>query len=191
MAEAVAPTARFLARFPGSPDAATFERQARLEALDVYRAAAPYVHFDRPLSILDFGSGHGVLARLMAAISPLSAVRAVDFAGPEIEWCLDAYSDEIRWARMEVSVISGAPPLSFSSGCFDLVCGLTALARMGDAARLAWLAELRRITRPEGILVLGPLGDLLARHFDVLEDVPAASGSLDMVVCMRRTHPIV
>jgi SAM-dependent methyltransferase len=97
---------------------------------------------------LDFGCSSGRVVRVLAA------------AYPEMEWhgCdpLDAATD---WARENLPGISFVhsperPPLTYSDGSMDLVFAISIWSHFGETAALGWLAEMRRVVRPGGRLVL-------------------------------------
>ena len=110
--------------------------------------------------ILDFGCG------------PARALRALHFRGidklrlfgsdidPEaIEWCTQNYQ---RVATFGVN--DQEPPTSYPNNFFDCVYSISVFTHLPEEMQFAWLAELRRITKPGGYLVLtvhGPDFDYL------------------------------
>jgi len=100
--------------------------------------------------ILDFGCG------------PARALRALHFRGidksrlfgsdidPEaIEWCTQNYQ---RVATFNVN--DQEPPTSYPDNFFDCVYSISVFTHLPEEMQFAWLAELRRITKPGGYLVL-------------------------------------
>ena len=173
--------------------AAEFELGGKRAALGVYSAAVRVLDMDRPLRprrplrILDFGCGYGRLMRYLGIAAPFSVIEGVDEDGKAIGWCRDAFCDEERRGRFSFLGDGGVPPLPFAPGYFDLVCGVFRFATMPERQQLAWLSELRRVTRPEGFLVLSGVRASLGSYFEVMEQVPPAAGQPDLVLCMR--HP--
>jgi SAM-dependent methyltransferase len=105
-----------------------------------------------------------------------------------IAWCNEGYREDVRWGRYAFIAARSGPPLPFSPGYFDLVCGVSIFAHMPAGLRLLWLSELRRITRPEGFLVLRESVGTLEKYFTVLNRIPSGvAGEQDLVLCMR--HP--
>ncbi|APW44984.1 class I SAM-dependent methyltransferase [Rhodoferax saidenbachensis] len=110
--------------------------------------------FERPLSsfesILDWGCGAGRLSRYLSLLSP--SVTGIDIDADNIASC----ARTIPGARfMQVDLM---PPTSFPEAAFDLVLGLSVLTHLDEVVQDAWLAELRRITRPNALLMLSVQG---------------------------------
>jgi hypothetical protein len=55
-------------------------------------------------------------------------------------------------------VVPLQPPTQFADGSFDLVTGLSMLTHLRENDQWAWLAELRRITRPGALVFLSIQG---------------------------------
>ena len=184
--EALLPAA--LPRALAGQSAGDFELGAKIAALGIYSAVVPVLHMDRPLRILDLGCGYGRLLRFLGLAAPYSAIHGVDPDRRAIAWCREALRDEVRHGRVSLVDGSGVPPLPFSPGYFDLACGVFCFPSMPERLQIAWLSELRRVTRPEGFLVLSGVRVSLASYFAVLEEVPpVAKGQPGLVLCMR--HP--
>jgi SAM-dependent methyltransferase len=107
---------------------------------------------DRTLShvynLLDFGCGCG---RLVLALKnskfPNLRVTACDVDERAIRWCQEFIND----ARCFVN--DASPPLPFENGSFDLIwCG-SVFTHLDEGRQDAWLAELRRVLKPRGILL--------------------------------------
>lgn len=102
----------------------------------------------RPLEILDFGCG---CARVLAYIGKLADVRAwgADIDEQAISWCQQNLQDVATFCRN-----SPLPPLQFPDNAFDLVYSISVMTHLPEKMQLAWLQELRRVTRPGGVLLL-------------------------------------
>jgi SAM-dependent methyltransferase len=180
-----APPPKILSRAGGAEHLAL---EGKMDALDVYAAAVPALEMDRPLRILDFGCGYGRLLGFLGEAAPRSTVHAADPDGDAIAWCREAYRDEVRWGRFAFIDVGGGPPLSLRADYFDLVCGLSVFEGMPERQQLRWLSELRRVTRPEGFLVLSGLAVSPGTYFTVLEQIRSpGAGHRDLVLCMK--HP--
>jgi len=102
--------------------------------------------------LLDFGCGAG---------------QALRHFGPEIArsaelWGCDIDGPSIEWARQHlpgVTVLQNgeAPPLDAPDGHFDLVYAISVFTHITDHWA-DWLIELRRVLRPEGLLIATVLG---------------------------------
>ena len=162
-ASARIPPARLISRVHGSEDAAGFEQVGRTVALDIYSAVNDRISLEHPLRILDFGCGCARVLRFMSEIAPESTFFASDFDGEAISWCRENYPFEVRRGRYTFVVNADRPPTPFKSDHFDLILGISVFTHLPEALQLGWLAELRRIARPDGLLVLSTQGDALIR----------------------------
>jgi SAM-dependent methyltransferase len=97
---------------------------------------------------LDFGCSSARVVRVLAA------------ALPELDWhgC-DPIPDAIEWAREHLPGISFErspedPPLPYSDHAFDFAFAISIWSHFSERAALGWLAEMRRVIRPGGRLVL-------------------------------------
>ena len=102
---------------------------------------------------LDFGCSSGRVVRVLAA------------AYPELEWhgC-DPIADAVDWASEHLSGIRFArsperPPLQYADGSFDFVFAISIWSHFAAPAALAWLAEMHRVIRPGGRLLLTTHGE--------------------------------
>jgi SAM-dependent methyltransferase len=101
--------------------------------------------------VLDVGCGDGAYA--MAAARSGARVTAVDRSASVVEAARRRARDEGLAVAFEVA---DARSLPFPAGCFDVVLAVTVLCFVPDPA-LA-VAEMARVLRPGGVLVLGDLG---------------------------------
>lgn len=103
---------------------------------------------DQPLSVLDFGCG--VARQLLQLTRNYPNVKA---------FACDANLDNIKHVKNafpNVDVYANAfdPPLRYEDDTFDLVYSVSTFSHFSpDDARL-WLRELRRVTKPNGLLCL-------------------------------------
>ncbi len=103
---------------------------------------------DQPLNVLDFGCG--VARQLLQLTRNYPNVKA---------FACDANPDNIKHVRNafpKVDVYANAfdPPLWYEDDTFDLVYSVSTFSHFSpDDARL-WLRELRRVTKPNGLLCL-------------------------------------
>src|SRR4051794_37966699 len=109
-------------------------------------------------SALDFGCSSGRVVRVLAA------------AFPDVEWhgC-DPIPDAIEWASahlpgIEFRLSGDHPPLPYDDGAFDAVFAISIWSHFAEQAALDWLAEMHRIVRPGGRLVLTTHGEQTIVH---------------------------
>jgi SAM-dependent methyltransferase len=117
---------------------------------------------ERPIGshrrILDFGCGSGRVIRWFR-----------DLAGRSELFGDDIHGDAIKWCRENIDFASFAhhgpmPPLPFPDGHFDLIYGISVFTHLDEKMQRAWLEELRRLLRPEGLLLLSIHGEDKARN---------------------------
>lgn len=110
--------------------------------------------FGRPLSsfasVLDWGCGVGRLTRYLLSYGP--AVTGVDSDPEHLRLCRETL------AGAEFQPITLLPPTTLATASFDLVIGLSAFTHLTASSQAAWLAELQRITSPNGLLLLSVQG---------------------------------
>jgi SAM-dependent methyltransferase len=102
--------------------------------------------------ILDFGCGAGRTLRQFLDEARLAEI-----------WGVDLDAESVRWMEQNLSpplhVLQGpaAPPLSFESASIDLAWALSVFTHLTDTS-LAWLHELHRVLRPDGLLIATYMG---------------------------------
>jgi SAM-dependent methyltransferase len=78
------------------------------------------------------------------------------------------YDEEtIRWCRENIPDISFlknglTPPLPFSTDSLDVVYAISVLTHLSEEMQLAWVRELFRVLRPNGILIVTTNGNLVS-----------------------------
>jgi SAM-dependent methyltransferase len=163
--EAAAPTPpeRLISRVHGTSDAGGFAQVGKTVALDIYGAVAPHVSLGDPMRILDFGCGCGRVLAFLGVIASRADFSASDIDPEAIEWCRQNLGGNGGRSRFGFGVNSDLPPLPFGEGEFDLVYAISVFTHLPEDMQFKWLAELRRITRPGGLLVISTSGGHLIR----------------------------
>jgi len=138
---------------------ATFRESGRISAVEIEAALASWERsldsFDR---ILDFGCGCGRIVMWLEGLSAGSDLYGTDIDADALEWA----SANLPYARFERN--GQYPPLPFADGHFDLVFSSSVFTHIDEHAQDRWLAELRRVTRPGGYLLLSVHGERAFRH---------------------------
>lgn len=103
-------------------------------------------------AVLDFGVGCGRVARWWA-----------DVPGPAIYGC-DPNPELAGWTREHLPFVNAAvseddPPLPYADDSFDFVYALSIFTHLGERHALPWMAELKRIIKPGGLLLLTVAGE--------------------------------
>jgi SAM-dependent methyltransferase len=115
-------------------------------------------------AILDWGCGCGRLARWWS-----------DLDGPRIAGC-DYNPRLVAWTERNLPFVSAAtnglePPLPYPDATFDLVYALSVVTHLTDDLVRAWMAEIVRVLRPDGLFFFTTHG---AAFRDRLSDAEAA-----------------
>ena len=103
-------------------------------------------------NVLDFGSGVGRVLRHFYDHPPSFQVYGTD---------VDAQA--IAWGRRKLPFVTflvndPLPPLPFAAGTFDLIYAVSVFTHLDEAHQLAWLKELKRVSKPGAILLLSTHG---------------------------------
>lgn len=106
------------------------------------------VSFDTAHRVLDFGCGCGRVLRLLSPHARHAELQGCDVDARAVAWC----RRELEFANAEVS--APTPPLSFAAGTFDLVYSISVFSHLEERNHLLWIAELARVTAPDGLVVV-------------------------------------
>ena len=112
-------------------------------------------------NVLDFGCGCGRALRHFHD-HPLS----FQMYGTDID------AEAIAWCRRKLPFVTfrvndPLPPLPFAAGTFDLIYAVSVFTHLDEGHQLAWLKELKRVSKPGAILLLsahGRFAQLRASH---------------------------
>ena len=131
----------------GAPDADWFLAQGEVCA-KVFANAADRagLSFGAASKILDLGCGCGRVVRHVRAMTEAELV-GMDYNARLIAWC-HAYLPG-GFVRNGLQ-----PPMPARDGEFDIVYLMSVFTHLGIKSQRAWLAELNRVTRPGGVVLL-------------------------------------
>lgn len=96
--------------------------------------------------VLDFGCGCGRLLRFFAHAAARWKAYGADVNADLAEWCSEN--------GMEVVTSKLEPPLPFDDGAFDLGYAFSVFTHLDETASRSWMAEMGRLVRPGGILLI-------------------------------------
>ena len=105
-------------------------------------------------TILDWGCGCGRTTRALKTLHPDARVYGADIDAEAIRWLQKKY--EPRYGTFRLA--PHEPPLPFDDGFFDFVAGISVFTHLPEDLQFRWLEELRRITRPGGLLIMTTSG---------------------------------
>lgn len=100
-----------------------------------------------PWTFLDFGCGCGRLLIALRNRCPQWHIHGTDVDSRAVAWCA-AHLPEFK-----MCVNESLPPLSFPENMFDLIWSGSVFTHLDEGRQDAWLAELRRVLKPSGILL--------------------------------------
>jgi SAM-dependent methyltransferase len=149
-AAAALPPAHLRTRVHGNDDPASFDSIGKVAAFDLYAAnRSAGIALSPGSRVLDFGCGCGRILKYFKLLYPAAELHGTDIDPEAIAWCagnaahLGSFTTNGEW-----------PPLSFADGFFDYVYSVSIFTHLPEDMQFAWLAELRRVTRPGGLLLL-------------------------------------
>jgi SAM-dependent methyltransferase len=112
--------------------------------------------------VFDWGCGCGRLARYFGEF-PVHLTGA-DVDDDNVKWC----KTNLPFGRFETIPLH--PPMPFPDAAFDLAIGTSVFTHLTEPVQFEWLAELRRVVRPGGVLLLSFLGDAATGAFNLTAD---------------------
>ncbi|HET7489415.1 MAG TPA: class I SAM-dependent methyltransferase [Acidimicrobiales bacterium] len=143
-------------------DRAAFYAGGRQSVRDLEAALASVGRrLDSFSSVLDFGCGCGRILLWLEHLSRTAEVHGCDVDARAVRWAADAFP----WAKLVVN--QPEPPLPYADGTFDLVYNHSVFTHLDEEHQDLWLAELRRVTRPGGLLLLTVHGEKPLTDFEV------------------------
>jgi 2-polyprenyl-3-methyl-5-hydroxy-6-metoxy-1,4-benzoquinol methylase len=102
--------------------------------------------------VLDWGCGCGRIARHWAQYLPYIDLHGCDIDETGIQWC------QRNMPFGSFSVSRTAPPLPYPAGHFDIVYGASVLTHLTLPLHYAWMQEIWRLLKPDGVAVLTTMG---------------------------------
>ena len=118
------------------------------------KAKAAYVervateHLDAPRTVCEWGCGPGRTLRHLVRSEAFSHVIGTDYNHQSIEWC------QLNVPGPEWMTNGLRPPIDLPDDAVDMVFGISVLTHLSEDLGLAWMRELRRLTRPGGLILL-------------------------------------
>ena len=105
---------------------------------------------------LDFGSGAGRISRHLLGVAEVAELDGVD-----VDPLLVAWTDRrLRGARFRR--IDPAPPMPFPEASFDVAVSVSVFTHFDEEPGARWAAEIARILRPGGLLLVSTHGAAIA-----------------------------
>jgi SAM-dependent methyltransferase len=119
------------------------------------------------MRILDFGCGVGRILRAAVSQNPDAEYWGCDIDEPSVTWLARDLGQRARVFQSDAW-----PPLAAADGYFDLAYAFSVFTHLTDSWS-AWLVELHRVLKQDGILIATVVGPGLTSHGDepVSEDI--------------------
>ncbi len=109
--------------------------------------------------VLDFGCGSGRLLVGWHALGTGDALSGCDINTELVEWAKANLPPAI-----DVRTTQPQPPLPYADAAFDVVFAISVFTHLSLASQRQWAAELRRVLRPGGDLLVTLHGDSYVPH---------------------------
>jgi len=146
-------------------------RRGREVAAEVAAHVRRHVPAPEP-AVLEWGCGCARVLRHLPDLLPGSRLVGSDYNPASVEWC----RANIDGIRFELNGL--APPLPFDDAAFDFVLALSVLTHLSEPMHVVWFDELRRVTRPGGVILVSTHGEALRPQLLPEEDEAFRQGEL-------------
>lgn len=155
----------------GTDDAEWFLGAGRLAAESLTSLLAKHnVALGTHTRVLDFGCGCGRVLRHLRHLP--AELHGCDSNPIAVEWC----AENLRFARFAVNALE--TPLDHDSESFDVIYALSVFTHLPARLQAHWMAELRRVLKPGGVLVLSLHGDAMLGRLSRSERADYRTGRL-------------
>lgn len=108
-------------------------------------------------AILDFGCGCGRVIRQFHSLKT-AKLYGTDYNPTLIDWC----KRNLPFAEFGINELQ--PPLSYRDGQFDLIYAFSVFTHLPESLQRSWLAELSRVLKPGGYLLITTHGAAFADY---------------------------
>jgi SAM-dependent methyltransferase len=148
-------------RVHGAPDAESFLSVGQQCAQGII---AGLQRIDRApdsfAAVLDFGCGCGRVLRWLMPQLGAARVFGSDIDQQALAWC----AGNLHGGAFTRN--AGLPPIGYAAQSFDLIYAISVFSHLDEDFQFRWLNELRRITKPGGIVLLSLHGSFSMEHLD-------------------------
>jgi SAM-dependent methyltransferase len=132
----------------GTPNIPWFMNGGYLSCQSILDALARHqIQLENGFRVLDFGCGCGRTLRHWARVPHISLYGS-DYNPLLVDWC----NEHLPFVSGSVNALE--PPLPHASESFDLVYALSVFTHLPEALQLPWMAEMARVIKPNGYLLL-------------------------------------
>ncbi|MEP6675118.1 MAG: class I SAM-dependent methyltransferase [Ferruginibacter sp.] len=121
---------------------------------EIVELLKPFINIQQPLQILDWGCGPARVVRHMPGLlAKGSKVFACDYNEQYVKWG-NKNIPEVRFKKNELE-----PPVALPVECMDAVYGLSIFTHLSEKNHSLWIAELYRLLKPGGIMLITTQGE--------------------------------
>ena len=123
--------------------------------------------------ILDWGCGPGRIIRHMHAISKNQCkFYGTDYNEKSIQWC----RDNINNIKFNLNDLEAKLP--YEDDFFDAIYGISILTHLSKEMHFKWFNELKRVLKPEGIMLITTHGENFKTKLSIKENKKFDNGEL-------------
>lgn len=141
-----------------APDWTFYKKSGMETALYLSKLVKTYLPVANALKVLEWGCGPArVIRNLPAVLGRDDKVYGSDYNEATIAWCKANIAD----VEFVLNGLLPNPPLPFEDDFFDFVYSISVFTHLSESTCERWIAELRRVIGPGGILVITTNGDSL------------------------------
>jgi ubiquinone/menaquinone biosynthesis C-methylase UbiE len=157
------PPAPLRYRVWGDPDIGTFLWSSEHCRRDIDRELDKLgVEWGSLTNILEFGSGCGrIFISLPQEVQ--SKYVGVDTDSEAVSWCVRKYP------QAQFQINSPSPPMDFADNSFDLILAIAVFRHLDEKNQFSWLDELKRVTKPGGLVIISLHGEFCWQGFEAGE----------------------
>jgi ubiquinone/menaquinone biosynthesis C-methylase UbiE len=128
----------------------------------------------KEIKICEWGCGPARVIRHLAKIDGFEKIElfGTDYNGKTINWCIKNI-ENVRFSKNNLE-----PPLPHEPEMFDCVYAISVFTHLSEKMHYAWIEELFRILKPNGILIFTTHGDICARRLLAAQKAEYDAGNL-------------
>lgn len=141
------PPGRLLTRVTGSPNELFYRIEGLRAFTDFYDHISRHITIPPGGRLLDWGCGCGRVTRHFVRELDGIEIIGCDVDAEATTWC----SENITGATF--SAIEPMPPTQYGDQFFDVVMGISVMTHLTPEAQHAWLDEMKRIIKPNGLFL--------------------------------------